>query len=112
MSDCGVCIGGYDGELTEFFSEEWPKARKAHKCSECARLIAPGQKYQRCSGKSDGDFWSFITCSVCAEIRRVFTCDGSEALGGMLWEDMAEYGFRSDKDRVQGKHRLSSGSSP
>lgn len=95
MSDCGVCIGGDYGYCpAEFFDVLWPKARKAHTCSECNRIIERGDTYQRCNGKSDGEFWSFITCAVCAEIREAFSCEG-ESLGGMMWEEMQDYAFPS-----------------
>jgi len=93
MGDCGVCIGVDYGDCeTEFFEQTWPKARKLHQCSECDRPIAPGTTYQRCVGKSDGEFWTFNTCTICAEIRKAFSCEG-ELLGGMLWEEMQDYAF-------------------
>jgi hypothetical protein len=94
MSDCDVCIsGGYDCEPCEFFEIIIRTARKFHRCSECDTGINKGEKYQRCYGKSDGEFWTFNTCMICAEIRKVFTCDEGEELGGILWERMADYAF-------------------
>ena len=90
---CDVCIGGYMDEPAEFFSEYEPKARKSHECSECGKVIAPGQKYQRACGKNDGEFWTFNTCLTCAEIRKVFTCGEGETFGGILWEMMTDYAF-------------------
>lgn len=94
MSDCDVCIGGCDGETSEFFAESEPIARKLHRCSECDKAINKGEKYQRCSGKSEGEFWTFNTCLLCAEIRKVFSCGEGEALGE-LWEMMRDYAFPS-----------------
>lgn len=93
MSDCDVCIGGYEDGISELFSESRPKARKLHRCSECDKAINRGDQYQRTSGKSDGEFWTFITCLLCAEIRKVFSCNEGELLGGMLWEQMRDYAF-------------------
>lgn len=91
MSDCGVCLTGYDGD-SEFFRTEIRKARKPHICSECEKGIQPGEKYEHATGKSDGDLWAFDTCLVCAEIAETFYCEG-RLFGGMLWEEMGEYAF-------------------
>lgn len=88
MSECGVCIGGndYDGmaEMRECIT---PRARKAHKCCECLRIIQPGERYERWSGRFDGDFFSQKTCHQCAEIRNAFTCGGSWTTEA-LWSEM------------------------
>jgi len=89
MSDCGVCLSGYEGS-TDFFRQENRRARKSDTCSECGEPIAKGDEYQYASGKSEGDFWAYKTCLVCAEIRSAFSCNG-EVYGGMLWEDMRDY---------------------
>jgi hypothetical protein len=93
MSDCDVCIGGFDGDPCEFFHSETRKARKVHRCSECGGDIKKGERYQRDSGKNEGEFWTFVTCLICAEIRSVFTCGEGEELGGLLWERMNDYAF-------------------
>lgn len=93
MAGCDVCIGGYSDEPAEFFHEENRKARKNHECSECGRIIKKGETYQRCTGKNDGEFWDFVTCLLCAEIRKVFSCGEGEMLGGMLWEMMTDNAF-------------------
>ena len=92
MSDCGVCLGEWDGDSPEFFDVRTPKARKPHSCSECGKVIAKGDVYQRTCGKNDGDFWTYDTCLICAEIRAAFSCNG-ESLGGMMWEDFRDYVF-------------------
>ncbi len=88
MSDCGVCLSGYDGE-SEFCHEEIRTARKLHVCSECNKRIEIGEKYEHASGKSEGDFWSEDTCLICAEIANAFYCDG-RWFGGILWESMED----------------------
>jgi hypothetical protein len=93
MSDCGVCIGGYDYDgAPEFHAVKLPKARKPHACCECKRGIPSGSVYEKTSGKYDGEFYSNRTCLVCAEIRDAFSCDGG-VLIGELWQEMHEYGF-------------------
>jgi hypothetical protein len=91
MSDCGVCLSGYDGD-SEFCRTEVRKARKTHACCECNKEIAKGEKYEHATGKSDGDMWAFDTCLICAEIADTFYCDG-RLFGGCLWEQMEEIAF-------------------
>ena len=91
-SGCDVCLlGDYDTE-NQMHVETYPVARKEHRCDECRGAIPPGSQYQRIVGKSDGDLWSVKTCSCCAEIRRVFYCNGGYWYR-RLWEDMEEQAF-------------------
>jgi hypothetical protein len=92
MSDCGVCITGFDGDRPEMYVETVVTARKAHKCYECEREIQPSEKYERVAGKWDGEMGSYTFCLACSEIQKVFSCNGGRAFG-MLWEDMEEYVF-------------------
>ena len=91
MSDCDVCLV-FDGDPAEFFSVKEVTGRKEHKCSECDRAIPVGTKHQVASMKCDGEFSSYRTCLVCAEIRKAFCCD-AEVFGGVFWSEMADYGF-------------------
>lgn len=92
MGCADVCLDmGYDFEPADFFRLSRPRARKEHRCVECYRAIRAGEKYERSSGKSEGDFWSDATCSTCAEIRKAFVC-GSWVLG-MLWGTIDEEMF-------------------
>jgi hypothetical protein len=93
MPDCSVCIGGgdYDGP-NEFENIEWPKARKPHRCEECRRIIAAGERYERFSGKFDGSLFCLKTCAECAEIRDAFNCEGGAIVDG-LWSEIESYVF-------------------
>jgi hypothetical protein len=51
-------------------------ARKIHKCHECGREIAPGEKYENLSGMCEGDFLTHKTCADCLSIRDAFYCHG------------------------------------
>jgi hypothetical protein len=97
MSDCGVCIGGYDSDgYPEFYNSGRPKARKEHRCEDCRRTIAKGQVYRRDSGKFDGELFSYKTCLICDEIRQAFTCAEYDQVGpppGDLWSDIQEMMF-------------------
>ena len=97
MSDCGFCIGGYDCDgYPEFSDLAWPKARKEHRCGECARTILKGEVYNRWSGKFDGELFRYKTCAQCYEIRLAFSCTESDQTGppqGELWSDIYEMMF-------------------
>lgn len=86
MSDCGVCLSGFDGQ-SDFVNVVRRVSRKSRRCCECSKTIAVGETYEASSGKSEGDFWSFATCLICAEIADAFYCDG-RIFGGCLWDDM------------------------
>lgn len=87
MSDCGVCLPGFDAWV-EFSNKEIRTARKEYECGECGCKIAPGQKHEYASGKCEGEMWSQRTCLICAEIGEAFYCKGRTF--GSLWEDMNE----------------------
>jgi hypothetical protein len=93
MGDCDVCIGTDSiDEAFDFSSTETRKARKPHKCCECYQSITVGQQYEHVVGAFQGDFSVYDTCSLCVEIRTVFTC-GNSWYYGQLWEEMRDYAF-------------------
>ncbi len=61
-----------DGDPPEFFTEAKRRARKEHRCDECYRPIAVGDRYQRVSGKWDGTIESFAICIPCQQYRAAF----------------------------------------
>jgi len=99
MSECGVCISGYDCDgSVDIGAVRWPKAKKEHRCEDCNEPIPVGSKYQRASGKYDGEFFDIKTCSVCVEVRDAFTCAEYDQAGpppGHLWVDIQEQMFPS-----------------
>lgn len=91
---CNVCIGAEDYESDDFYSNKEVIARKPHRCCECKRTIAKGDKYIRDFGKFDGAMFAEKSCLLCAEIRSVFTCaGGASPIYGGLWAEMREYAF-------------------
>jgi len=88
MGCADVCLDHAADCDNEFYSDSIVKARKPHKCCECGFTIAPGQQYERVSGKSDGDIWVSKTCGPCAEIRKAFVC--GSWIFGQLWESIEE----------------------
>lgn len=55
-----------DGELCDIWREAERRAAKEHKCTECGRQIAKGERYLRIEGLYDG---SWTTMRVCAHCR-------------------------------------------
>jgi hypothetical protein len=88
MGCADVCIDMDYGEDNEFYAESFPLARKEHRCCECRRTIKPGERYQRCAGKSDGSFWAERSCAECCEVRKAFVC--GTWIFGQLWECIEE----------------------
>lgn len=72
------------------------KARKAHKCCECARTITPGQQYEYISGVWDGRGADFKTCLECVAIRA--KCRA----GATAWYCEPCFGGLADEAREQG----------
>lgn len=59
----------YCDTFSEFVVSERRKARKEHRCSECAGKIDPGTVYEHNRGKCEGEMWSSNTCAGCLSIR-------------------------------------------
>lgn len=86
--DCScIYIGNYDNP--EFYKETYPTARKKHICTECGRIILPGEKYTNEKVKWEGEFNTFKTCIDCLSIRGTFFCNGW--LYTMLYEYLQEH---------------------
>ncbi len=93
MSNCDVCIGGGEADGSfDFYRSSEPKAKKPHKCIECRKVIAVGEKHSLFVGKYDGDFSSSRACLECAEIQRAYSC-GELIIVGDLWSEMRDHGF-------------------
>lgn len=86
---CDVCVLDCDGDGPSFCSEKVVKARKQHTCCECREKILPGQKYESCTGKWEGDMRTYKTCLLCVEIRNKFSCGNGWMFEG-VWESIRE----------------------
>ncbi len=94
--------------------DEYPTARKEHKCYECGRIIKIGEKYLRFVGLwddcPDNIFLAFKTCLECKkdwdEVLEVFHRNGEEdacRVFGSLSEAIQEAfneGFLTLRDRL------------
>ncbi len=74
MSNCKCSIEMDHSGGPEFFSAKEPVAQVEHKCDECGRKIEPGESYRHESGKWEGLFESYKTCTECCSIRDIFFC--------------------------------------
>jgi hypothetical protein len=93
-------------EWPEFYSETFPKARKAHWCCECAAPIEPGETHLYWRGKWDGEFDTGRQHMLCREVCMELNRPGREKYGeceiafGQLFDALRD-GFmpkRADKD--------------
>lgn len=70
-----------------FYNEARVRARKVHRCCECAEDIEPGHEYQRISGKWEHEVASYKTCTRCADLREAYSEKGYCWYFGTLWDD-------------------------
>jgi hypothetical protein len=84
-----------DGSWEEILTKQYPSPT-IHKCSECLRIIQPGENYEIVVGVSIGGYKENITinrtCPDCLSIRDAFFCDGYyfEMVWENLWEHLTE----------------------
>ncbi|VVE12150.1 hypothetical protein PCA20602_02689 [Pandoraea capi] len=85
------CYCDYDVDPT-LYTKKVYTARKAHKCGECRRAIAPGESYEKVVGVWDGRLDVFKTCRHCADARQYVKAHVPCAClaHGNLHEDMIE----------------------
>jgi len=62
-------------------------SRKTRRCEECGGAIQPGDLYERVWGVWEGESMTFVTCTICREIRGALFCSWTY---GMIWEDLLE----------------------
>ena len=80
-------IDAADGLGNRCQREARRRARKAHKCGECSRVIAPGETYVDASGiDCDGNAWTHKVCAHCD----VVTVWLAENCGGWLMQGVLD----------------------
>ena len=72
--EAGACSCGDNFEPCEVGTHKKVKARKEHKCSECNRIIRPGEHYQYITGLMDGRWSSMKRCIQCQQICIDYFC--------------------------------------
>lgn len=88
MSDCSCVLVDIDG-YAELIDEKIVTARKTHKCGECCREIAKGEKYEKVTQIWEGKIETQKTCLDCVSIRNAFFCNGW--LWGNILEDLWDH---------------------
>jgi hypothetical protein len=83
------CIYAWAGEPGSLNSARFYKARKEHKCTECHRVISPGEEYEYTFGVWDGEPGIYKTCSDCLSVRDTFFCKGW--VYSQVWEDVHQH---------------------
>ena len=97
MSDWDSC------DMPQFYSEQFPVARKAHNCVECHAPIDQGEKHLRYGGKWEGEIGGGRQHMACRDLCMLmnFEGDGCCAFGGMkeawLEGDWGRREYRDDK---------------
>jgi hypothetical protein len=71
-----MCMSG-DG-YWDFHSDVERRANKEHRCDECRRTIAKGERYRHSTGKWEGDIVTSKQCAHCRAAARwlLVVCDG------------------------------------
>jgi hypothetical protein len=101
--DCSIDIDSYP----DFFVSKIMKARKSHKCCECKQEIKQGEKYEKVTGKWDGEISTVKTCYICTLIREDYCPHGYEfgRLREILWEclgiDYVTCKLEDEEDEVE-----------
>jgi len=83
-------IDDSDGPCT-VLSEAWRRARTSHRCAECCRMIAAGERYVREAVLFDGHISTHTTCAHCMRVRAWLKKHCGGWLYHGLWEDISEH---------------------
>lgn len=80
-----------DIETPEFYAEDFPVARKVHRCCECSAPINVGEKHLYVRAKQDGEFWRERQHMLCRELCMHIRDELGECIcfGGLKeeWQD-------------------------
>lgn len=75
-----------DGDRPDVYRETTHTARKPHKCIECSRVIAPGERYSSAFMLYEGHPSTFKTCAHCM-VGQAWL---SENCGGIMHHGLIE----------------------
>lgn len=91
MSDTMCCPLSEPEESAQVYHQTKRTARKRHVCCECRSPIEPGAVHDYTSMLFDGEWSTWRTCLLCAEIGDHSNCGGR--IIGVLWEELEENFF-------------------
>lgn len=80
-----------DAGTWELSRTEWRKAAKEHRCGECRRTIAKGERYEYTTGLYDGHWDTEHTCEQCHQVTRWLVVACSGYLYQAVQEDLFEH---------------------
>ncbi len=80
---CDIVSDMCDG-WCDLYRENTRTARKEHRCSECGRVIEPGEKYRQARSLCDGYWYSAKTCRFCAAAWALVCPRGLRVDGGLV----------------------------
>jgi len=100
--ECSCIYVGNEDDIADFHSKKIQTARKPHSCSECKRVIEPGESYEYVAGSWDGFFQTYKTCEDCLSIRNQFFCDGwfYGEIHSLLFEHIQEMNGQISEDCI------------
>lgn len=78
-------------DMPAVFGQEQRKARKEHKCCECAVMIKPGEAYIYSHGVWDGSGQSFKQCLDCAEVSSAAAASVDDPEEGPAFTGLREW---------------------
>ena len=81
------CSMDYDNLPARLFERKMRRARKEYHCVECKERIARGERYEYVRGCWEGEWLTFRSCRICAQIRTDYFCSW---VYGELWEGVWE----------------------
>lgn len=86
-----MCMWDDDGESYQMADRQMRRARKEHRCTECNRTIAIGERHEVMKGLYDGHWDTHRVCAQCIEARRWLAevCEGW--LYTTIEEDLREH---------------------
>lgn len=87
--------------MLEFYTDEYPKARKPHTCEFCGRTIERGERYAKQTGKCDGEFFSRSLCQTCDKILNAFFLDADDDY--FTWDEVHEWLYEAHCEQC-GQH--------
>lgn len=81
----------------------YPVARKPHRCEACPATIAPGKRYIRHAGATDGHAWAVALCEACdrlnSEAWDIVRADGIHEDDGPTFRGLLAW-VQDDVDRL------------
>lgn len=101
-----MCMADMSDGGPEVHRAKIVRARKAHRCDECGRPIAAGERYEYVFSIFEGDWYTNHTCVHCVEVRRWLDVACRGWIYTAVHEDIREHWDESDLARTVAMGRL------